>query len=76
MDEAEPINGRRQCKSCLLQQNQKKRFLHVQPIFGLIERDASRRFHHFIRHFQAALGRQAMHKECIAASVRKQSSFT
>jgi hypothetical protein len=57
----------------LLQQRQKKRFLHVKAIFSLIESDALGRFHHLIRHFLAALGWQAVHKESVGAGFCQQS---
>ena len=48
------------------------RFLNVQAVFGLIKRDALRRFHHFVGHFQAALGGQAMHKQRVLAGFLQQ----
>ena len=57
----------------LIEQREQDRFLHVQPVFRLIEHDRAFRIHHAVRHFRSAMRRQAMHEDGVRSGLRKQS---
>ena len=51
------------------EEHQQECFLSVHTVFGLVEDDGLRAVEHRVRYFGIAMGRQAVHEDCIGLSV-------